>query len=240
MNFDVTLHDNSENFKVGFGSVTTQVPTNPVNAYTVVEKIRDGISKILRVKLYGLDSCLASDDVELRLIRCYSRKGTRSRWAFPPDEDNVWGYALLANREMEEFTYVPVPDWMPNGGVVPTVFSVRDSLGGFLPYVDINIEDILIEALKPAEGYDWSRCSLVGLNSIGHSHPGTYTIRFDLYKNGRLFGVCRSIVRTGSSSMQFPSNGIRPKFNEDGTVSLRYLDESRNMVLDSTYLSIIG
>lgn len=239
MNFDVTLHDNSENFKVGFGSVTTQVPTNPVNAYTVVEKLRAGISKILRVKLYGLESCLASDNVELRLIRCYSRKGTRSRWAFPPDEDNVWGYALLANREMEEFTYVPVPDWMPNGGVVPTVFSVRDSLGGFLPYVDINIEDILIEALKPADGYDWSRCSLVGLNSIGHSHPGTYTIRFDLYKNGRLFGVCRSIVRTGSSSKQFPSNGIRPKFNDDGTVSLRYLDKS-DMVRDSTYLSIIG
>ena len=79
MNFDVTLHDNSENFQVDFGSVTTQVPTNSVNAYTVVEKLRNGISKILRVKLYGLDGCLASDDVELRLIRCYSRKGTRSR-----------------------------------------------------------------------------------------------------------------------------------------------------------------
>ena len=46
---------------------------------TLVEKLRDGISKILRVKLYGLEGCLASDDVELRLIRCYSRKGTRSR-----------------------------------------------------------------------------------------------------------------------------------------------------------------
>lgn len=239
MNFDVTLHDNSENFKVDFGSVTTQVPTNSVNAYTVVEKLRNGISKILRVKLYGLEGCLASDDVELRLIRCYSRKGTRSRWAFPPDEDNVWGYALLANKNMEGFTYVPVPEWMPNGGVVPTVFSVRDSLGEFLPYVDINIEDILIEALKPAEGSDWNRCSLVGLNSVMHLHPGAYMLRFDLYKNGRLFGACRSIVRAGASK-QFPSNAIRPKFNEDGTVSLRYLDASRNMVLDSTYLSIIG
>ena len=72
-----------------------------------------------------------------------------------------------------------------------------------------------------------------------HLHPGAYMLRFDLYKNGRLFGACRSIVRAGASK-QFPSNAIRPKFNEDGTVSLRYLDESRNMVLDSTYLSIIG
>lgn len=225
-----------------------------VSAYTEIQKTKANGRKILRVHLYGLDSCKSEDNLELRLYRCYRSHGKRARWDHPADytydaayvkaDTPKWGYGDLAGKKYNDTdndTFPDVPAWMPNGGYARTVYSIRDADGEILPYVDIDVESLFLPLLKPLgtvdpEGIlliDWDKCSIVGVTKGHNTHP----LQFHVFCNGKLFAPCKNTAFIGAALAGKDTESVIIPRIQDDTAALFYRG-SDNIPYDPTYVRV--
>jgi hypothetical protein len=171
--------------------------------YTEIEKI-NGVPKKLRIHLHGLTHYAGDTTLSLQMWRRVQKRGIVSKWAFP----GKWGYGNLVGHHKEdeplEFPsdiYPPVPDWMPNNGLVVTKYSVYDANGALLPYVDISIGTMMLPLLKPLDPLTRDDLWVLGLSSphAGRGLRNTHPLRFDVFRGDNLLAPCRNIVYIGPS-----------------------------------------
>lgn len=177
------------------------------SVYTEIQKTASDGRQVLRVHLHGLDA-YAKDNLELRLYRCSRARGTRANWV--EIADGQWGYSNLEGEPYGAKSgglYPPIPAWMPNAGFVQGVYPVYAGTGELLPYVDIDIETLVLPLLKPIEVSSWESCWIYGLSRTGQAR-NTHPLQFHVFRNGDLFARCQNTACIGPSQLEIYNKSI--------------------------------
>lgn len=186
--------------------------------YTELARVSSKDQKLLTVICKGLT---VGETYDVHLYTAARRRGSQhDPWRHPSNENTGKGYtgkgyANLAGQYYAGYVngevYPPVPDWMPNNGILQTEWSF--TAGAETEKLDIDYSEWLLPMLKPNPG-DFSR-GTYGLIGV-YSAAAPLLMQFRLVHRG-IVGNCYNTFCVGV-----------PRDNK-GYISLDSLNHIKNL-----------